>query len=65
MDFVSRRELSRDASIESMADGGLPMSTSVARDLVHDLVGAVAIRRPCCMNALLKIIVDVQEKLHY
>lgn len=54
MDFVSRRELSRDASIESMADGGLSMSTSVARDLVHDLVGAVAIRRPGLRSAMIR-----------
>lgn len=55
MDFVSRRELSRDASIESMADGGLPMSTSVARDLVHDLVGVVAIRRPRLRSAMTRV----------
>lgn len=45
MDLVSRRELSNDASIESVDDWGLSMSTSVARDLVHDLVEFVAIRR--------------------
>lgn len=62
MDLVSRRELSNDASIESVDDWrasmstlvddwGLSMSTSVARDLVHDLVELVAIRRPTIQSA--------------
>ena len=52
MDFVSRKEFSRDASIESVDDGRVSMSTSVARDLVHDLVGFVAIRRPTMKSAM-------------
>ena len=62
MDLVSRKELSNDASIESVDDWrvsistlvddwGLSMSTSVARDLVHDLVELVAIRRPTIQSA--------------
>ena len=51
MDFVSRKELSNDASIESVDDWGVSMSTSVARDLVHDLVELVAIRRPTIQSA--------------
>lgn len=51
MDLVSRKEFSRDASIESMDDGKGSTSTSVARDLVHDLMGVVAIRRPTMKSA--------------
>lgn len=52
IDLVSRKELSRDASIESVDDLRVSMSTSVARDLVHDLVGTVAIRRPTIESAV-------------
>ena len=45
-DFVSRSEFSKDAAIESVDDGRVSMSTSVARDLVHDFVGLFAIRWP-------------------
>lgn len=58
MDFVSRKEFSRDASIESVDDGRVSMSTSVARDLVHDLVGFVAIRRPTMESAMREAISD-------
>ena len=51
MDLVSRKELSKDASIESVDDWRASMSTSVARDLVHDLVELVAIRRPTVQSA--------------
>ena len=51
MDLVSRRELSKDASIESVDDWRVSTSASVARDLVHDLVGIVAIRRPTLESA--------------
>ena len=39
IDLVSCREFDRELSIEAM-------STSVARARVHDLAGAIAIRRP-------------------
>lgn len=42
IDFVSRRELSRELSIDSID----AMSTSVARGRVHDLLKGIAIRRP-------------------
>ena len=51
IDLVSRKELSRDASIESVDDWRVSMSTSVARGLVHDLVGIVAMRRPTIESA--------------
>lgn len=51
MDLVSRSELSRDASIESVDDWRVSTSTSVARDLAHDLVGVVTICRPTIKSA--------------
>ena len=51
IDLVSRREFSEDASIESIDDRRVSLSTSVARDLVHDLRGVVAIRRPTMRSA--------------
>ena len=58
MDLVSRREFSRDASIELVDDGRVSMSISVARDLVHDLGGVVAIRRPRMKSAVRNIMWD-------
>ena len=52
MDLVSRRELSSDASIESVADWRVSTSTSVARDLVHDLVEMFPTYRPMSQSAI-------------
>ena len=70
MDFVSRRELSRDASTDSVDDWRASMSmslvfewrpslsTSVAKDLVHGLVGTVATRRPVMLSAEMVAVYD-------
>lgn len=52
IDLVSRREFSKDASMESVDDERVSISTSVARDLVHDLVGNFAIFRPTKKSAM-------------
>lgn len=48
MDFVSRRELSSEVSIDSIE----AMSTSVARGRAHDVEGGIAIRRPAVYLAV-------------
>ena len=55
MDLVSRRELSRDASIESLVDCRVSVSTSVAKDLVHDLEESPATRRPTIISVTTRV----------
>lgn len=59
IDLVSRREFSRDASIESVDDERVSISTSVARDLFHGLVGIVATCWPTKKSAMRKDIGNI------